>query len=279
MNLSRLFFYLRRIALVAFIGAAGLGLVVLWAIDRYQPRPLDHVATPAALTEKFEEIVFGRDFRQDVTRVYKWKGPYRIRLRDPFPQSLRMSLERHIKKLREITGLEFSISQAAEKATVAIHILHDEEFQSLAQEFKSAARNKREWLNTITCFMITDGNPLGRNDISSRYTITRGIIGISSNLSRTETESCLLEELYQGLGPGKDSLALLPSITSSLGTQTVLSLNDKIILRVLYDKRITPGTSRTQAVAVARDIIIRLVAAVKQNGEAALTHPRYRPNR
>ncbi|MEE9291118.1 MAG: DUF2927 domain-containing protein, partial [Alphaproteobacteria bacterium] len=85
----------------------------------------------------------------------------------------------------------------------------------------------------------------------------------------------IFEEVYQGLGPGKDSVALLPSISSSLGTQTELSLNDKIILRALYDQRITPGMARAQAMEIAREVIAELVAAVKQKGEDALTHPRF----
>ena len=266
----------RRKAYAHLIVGVGVGaaLILLWAVNR--PPITDAVASPPALTAKFEETVFGRDFRTDVTRVYKWKGPYLIKFHDPFPRFLRMSLGRQTEILEEITGLEFTVTPRPTDANVELYFIPDGEFPSTAQKLKPTAKNNRKWLGAVSCFMITDGNPFDRSDIISRYTITRGVIGISATLSRTESESCLLEELYQGLGPGKDSMALLPSISSSLGTQTELSLNDKIILRALYDQRITPGMPRAQAMDIAREVIAELVAAVKQKGEAALTHPRYR---
>ncbi len=274
MNITRFFPLPRRVTSAGFIVAVGLGLVLLWWINH--PPPLDHVAAPAALAAKFEETVFGRDFRADVTRVYKWKGPYLIRIHNPFPRFLRMNLGRHAEILEEITGLEFTVTPRPTDANVELYFIPDGVFPSIAQKFKPTANKNRKWLGAVSCFMITDGNPSGRSNIISRYTITRGVIGISATLPRKETESCLLEELYQGLGPGKNSNALPPSISSIWDTQTELSLNDKIILRALYDARITPGMPRAEAMAIAREVIAGLVAAVKQKGEAALIHPRYR---
>ena len=49
-----------------------------------------------------------------------------------------------------------------------------------------------------------------------------------------------------------------------------MSINDKILVRTLYDRRIKPGMTREQTTPLARIIIEELVAAVKERGEEAL---------
>ena len=62
-----------------------------------------------------------------------------------------------------------------------------------------------------------------------------------------------------------------PSIFDfSRTTRSNLPLNDKILVRALYDKRIKPGMAREDAMKVAAEIIPELVAAVKEKGVEAL---------
>jgi len=49
-----------------------------------------------------------------------------------------------------------------------------------------------------------------------------------------------------------------------------LPLNDKIMVRTLYDARLKPGMTRAEAMPIVRQIIPELVTAVKEHGEAAL---------
>ena len=49
-----------------------------------------------------------------------------------------------------------------------------------------------------------------------------------------------------------------------------LSINDKILVRTLYDSRIKPEMKRRETEPIARKIIEELVAAVKVRGEEAL---------
>jgi hypothetical protein len=51
-----------------------------------------------------------------------------------------------------------------------------------------------------------------------------------------------------------------------------LPLNDKIIVRTLYDPRITPGMPREVALEVAREVIRELVEGVRRHGVQALYH-------
>jgi len=89
--------------------------------------------------------------------------------------------------------------------------------------------------------------------------------------------SCLLEEMTQVLGLPADSDLIRPSIFSSRDWAEELSINDKILVRALYDDRIEPGMTRAEAQPVIREVISDLVARVSAEGENALTHPRYKP--
>jgi hypothetical protein len=82
---------------------------------------------------------------------------------------------------------------------------------------------------------------------------------------------CFFEEITQALGLFADSDVVQPSIFDEQGPIVdELPVNDKILVRVLYDKRITPGMKREEAMEVARELIPRLVEAVRDRGVEAL---------
>jgi len=49
-----------------------------------------------------------------------------------------------------------------------------------------------------------------------------------------------------------------------------LSINDKILVRTLYDPRIKPGMKRDESMKLAAEIIPELVRTVKERGVEAL---------
>lgn len=265
----------RRSVFVILVFAT-VALTLLWW---GRPPTRDQLAGPEALTDKFEEIVFGRDFRRDVSRVYKWAGSYIVKLDANFPSDLVTSLHRNVAELERLTAIAFRIAGRGVGANVHIRFVPPHEFPKVVHEFQGLGKANTEWVTRAACFMVTDLAPSTSRTRAARYSIGRGVIGISRRSTRKEARSCLLEKLYQGLGPAKNSNALPPSITSVWDTQTELSLNDKLLLRALYDERIKPGMARADAMAVARTVIAELVAAVKARGEAALVHPRYRAQR
>ncbi|MDX1483777.1 MAG: DUF2927 domain-containing protein [Alphaproteobacteria bacterium] len=250
------------------IVGVGAALVLLWAINR--PASLVRVATPTALSAKFERVVFGRDSGPDRETVTKWGASIGIVIATPLPDYLRQTLQDTLSELKRLSGLNIGLARGADDGTIEIHYARHADFASIVRRFDPFRTKSLSWLRSVNCFF---------SGILNNHKFERAVIGIADDLGEQGAKSCVLEELYQGLGPGKDSMALLPSISSSQGTQTALSINDKIILRALYDERITPGMPRARAMAIAREVIAELVAAVKARGEAALTHPRYRPGR
>ena len=68
-----------------------------------------------------------------------------------------------------------------------------------------------------------------------------------------------------------DSDVVQPSIFSPDGAKLDhLPVNDKILLRTLYDPRIERGMKREDAMEIAREIIPGLVKAVRERGVEAL---------
>ena len=249
----------------ALIIAAGTALVLLWIINR--PPTGDTVASPAAVTAKFEEIVFGRDFGDDRETIKKWGPSINVVVTRDFPNQLRRDLLDILSEARRITGIDIRLARESGQGTITVHYAPHAQFVPIVRRFNPSRSTSLDWLRSASCFF---------SGILHNSEFKRSVIGLGNDLGANGTRSCIFEEVYQGLGPGKNSNALPPSISTIWDTQTELSLNDKIILRALYDQRITPGMPRAQAMGIAREVIARLVAAVKQNGEAALTHPRYR---
>jgi hypothetical protein len=83
---------------------------------------------------------------------------------------------------------------------------------------------------------------------------------------------CIIEETTQALGLFADADMIQPSMFSERTPPMLgqLTLNDKIIVRILYDPRIEPNMPREEALDVAQDVIAELVEAVRREGVEAL---------
>lgn len=71
--------------------------------------------------------------------------------------------------------------------------------------------------------------------------------------------SCLHEELAQGLGLANDSAAARPSIFNDDEEFATLTRHDEMLLRILYDPRLSAGMERTIARDLAREIAAELM--------------------
>jgi hypothetical protein len=66
--------------------------------------------------------------------------------------------------------------------------------------------------------------------------------------------SCIHEELAQGLGLANDSPAARPSIFNDDDEFALLTTHDELLLQMLYDPRLRPGMSATEAAPLTRII-------------------------
>jgi hypothetical protein len=236
-------------------------LIFLWNINR---RTMEgEMADPAALAAKFEETVFGNEFGADYQAVIKWDTSINISVSTTIPPQARQDLEDIVDKARKLTGIDVRLSNDRVAPNIGFHYAAHAQFVDIIRHFDPTRPTSVNWTKFHGCYF---------SGILEFYKFTRAIVVVANDLGKAKTRSCIFEEFYQGLGPGKDSTALLPSITSSDGTQTELSINDKIILRAHYDDRITPGMPRVEAMAIARRVIADLVTGVPGAGRSR-PHP------
>ncbi|MEM7613821.1 MAG: DUF2927 domain-containing protein [Pseudomonadota bacterium] len=93
----------------------------------------------------------------------------------------------------------------------------------------------------------------------------RRVIAFASALIKAEHRevmrtSCFHEELTQALGLVNDSFTARPSIFNDDEEFALLTLHDEILLRMLYDDRLTPGMTAAQA----RPLIPQIAADAAQ---------------
>ncbi|MFM2130789.1 MAG: hypothetical protein RL477_2335 [Pseudomonadota bacterium] len=254
--------FLWAAAMVALVAA---GALVWWWRDR--PMPLDHLADVAAIAEKFEDVVFQSDLGKDFKGLYKWENKIALLVKDKIPHSLRVTLKTTSLSLATYSGLKIDLTDSPTQANVFLYFLGRDDFQNIATEFmKDKGGYDPKWTSAAMCYFL---------GVPSHWIYRRGLIVVGKSLPERDARSCLLEELYQSLGPGKDSPRLRYSISYSRDNLTELSLNDKLILRALYDDRLAPGMPRAEAMRVARRVIAELHAAVRARGPDALIHPRH----
>ena len=67
--------------------------------------------------------------------------------------------------------------------------------------------------------------------------------------------ACVVEELTQVLGLPNDSNAVQPSIFNDQSRFFELTEHDRLLVRILYDNRITPGMPRREALRLGREIL------------------------
>lgn len=159
---------------------------------------------------------------------------------------------RHMSRLAAITGLDVSEVRFVDQAN--FRVVYGERKQFLpwliAVNGDNAATRA---LAQNACFATVEDHGTGVIDYAS------AVIGTDNSTSIRN--HCHLEEIVQALGPGGDACIIRHSLfCDGPGTyDTGLTEADEIILRTLYDPRLTPGMTAAEAMPIARRVIAELV--------------------
>lgn len=81
---------------------------------------------------------------------------------------------------------------------------------------------------------------------------------IRAELPQRLRTSCVHEEMAQGMGLANDSPTARPSIFNDDEEFAFLTTQDELLLKMLYDKRLSPGMTETQARPIAQSIATEL---------------------
>jgi hypothetical protein len=216
----------------------------------------------------YNEYAPGGDATQSqptLSRLRRWESPIRMEVTfgDSIPSAQRdkdsASVASYAARLSRLSGVP--ISQSAANANYHVLILNEDDRLGYEDELRAlvpgiAAGSVRAILNmprSTLCLVIA----FSEGD-SPVYTKAIAVIrGEHPDLLRL---SCIHEELVQGMGLANDSPQARPSIFNDDDEFGLLTTHDELLLRMLYDPRLTPGMSAAEAAPIARQIATELTA-------------------
>ena len=200
------------------------------------------------------------------SRLRRWEQP--IRMRAEFGATVppdqrvrdRANVASYAARLGRVTGA--AISQGASGANFHVLFLNEDDriaagprLRALVPGISEAAVRAVTGMPRSTfCVVFAFSGPGG-----GAYTKAVAVIrGEHPDLLRL---SCIHEELAQGLGLANDSPAARPSVFNDDEEFALLTRQDELMLRMLYDPRLKPGMSGESVSILAQKIATELLAA------------------
>ena len=258
----------RRLSLLA-VAMVFAGIIVA-VVGSYLLRaslspPADKLASVELLVENFDQFVFGNEHtEQRVDHLRKWAQPITVNI--PYLEDkewIEFTVNSTF-RLRLLSGFKFRLVDPEEEPANLLIVAgkRDDAIERL-RRFGPAAGAVADGMVANAYANCTGAS----RSVDGR--IVEAIILISTDGGRETTDSCTLEELVHALGFPNHSDLIRPSILNEDDKLTELSINDRILIRTLYDERLEPGMARDEALARAREIIGDLVERVT-SGESIL---------
>lgn len=228
--------------------------------------------TDTDLMRNFEQIVFydeyapGAGYRPSSGRagaLRKWTGPIRfgIEFGPSVPETRQVQdrrlVEDYVARLARIT--RHPISMSPENANFHVLFTSEDDRETTIARIREIVPNIgestlsifRTMPRSIHCLVVAFS---GEGD---DHTYRRAIALIRAEHPPLLRQSCVHEELAQGLGLADDSPAARPSIFNDDDEFALLTRHDEELLRLLYNPALTPGMRAEDA----RPILRRLLEA------------------
>jgi hypothetical protein len=219
-----------------------------------------------ALFDEYQRTPGGLVQRETQSRLRRWQQPVRVGL--SFGASVspamratdRARIGSYLARLSNVTGHPISLSDTG--ANFRLHIVNEDERRALGPEIRAflpdlsgaevAGLTNLPRSTYCIVYALSDGN-------SSAY--TRAFAVIRAEHPDLMRLSCLHEEIAQGLGLANDSPSARPSIFNDDEEYALLTRQDELMLRMLYDRRLSPGMALEDVRPLAREIAAELLGS------------------
>lgn len=206
----------------------------------------------------------GNLVRQEVaSHLRRWEQPVRMTIgfgaSVPLSQRIRDrgDLAAYGQRLSRLTGLGITLDPGRPNLTVLV--LNEDERKASAARLREAVPA----IDQAAVRAITQMDPSTyciAFDFSHRTSsvYSQALIVIRGELPDLLRLSCLHEELAQSLGLANDSPRARPSIFNDDGEFALLTRQDELMLKMLYDRRLKPGMTATEAQPIVETIALEL---------------------
>ena len=229
---------------------AALPLAALPSASAAEP-PAD-----AAILDAFGKIAFGNEFVPEAEpRLQKWTQPIRWRTyaEIPLESGERAFLERHLARLKRLTGLDFVEAGRWPVTNFGILFVSDDRYEYwIGRYMAPSRRHMLAQLARTSCLGF-----LRHHRTTFEIGFAVAIIPVGRARARGLMRSCIAEETTQMLGLLND--AEIPgTLFNDAGDARDLTPLDAMLVRLLYDPALKPGMRRGEALAAARIALPRL---------------------
>lgn len=226
--------------------------------------------TADMLARNFEKIVFFNEYaralqgRGGASPLRRWESPIRMQIiaGPSVPPSEKSrdndEIKSYARRLSNITGHpigffgkpNFIVIIASEDDRDTALDLAAERISGITAESLDALRNlDRDTYCAVAAYASGSG--------ASVYTAAVAVI--RSENPGILRQSCIHEELAQGLGLANDSRDARPSIFNDDDEFALLTAHDELLLQMLYDQRLKVGMTAEEAAPITRIIARELV--------------------
>ncbi|MBL9060671.1 MAG: DUF2927 domain-containing protein, partial [Mangrovicoccus sp.] len=215
---------------------------------------------PSLLSESFREIALSREYGSKDAPLMRWEEPVRMAVR--FAPSISkadqathvQTVRAYANRLERISGHEVRFQDP--NPNFVVMVAAEAEIRGLAPWLRANVPGLSDrTIRTITrmpaghlCMVVAVPHDDIRNGYRSAIAIVR------AEHTPLMRQSCIEEELAQGMGLPNDCKGPRPSIFNDDEQYGVLTRHDEMLLRALYSPRLHSGMRREQAMPVVAEI-------------------------
>lgn len=216
--------------------------------------------SPDKIARYFDTIVFGGRFEQNNASkvIKKWVKPViNLSIQGRVTKDYASWLSRHLNAITKVSGKKFNqVKPTSPDEDISVIFVKRHEMKNI----KGKGIDPSLVQNLAAeggCYFMAFSN--------AQNIFQRAIIVVNVERPDLHVESCLLEEMVQTLGLPYDSDNLRPSLFSDHDHVTQMTYADEMLLRTLYDPRMTVGLNRASANQRAKLIIQELTQSLAKS--------------
>lgn len=225
----------------------------------YTDRMLAENFIRIALFDEYSRGTFGPVHGQSSSHLRRWDIPIRLGVNfgDSVPSSQRASdtakVKSYVARLAKLTGHPITLDN--KDPNFFLHIVGEDERRALGPvAMASIAGLSKGEVDGITAMPLTTYCLVYALSEGKSGRYTRAFAVIRAEHPDLLRLSCIHEELAQGLGLANDSPRARPSIFNDDEEFALLTSQDELMLRILYNPALRPGMTEAEA----RPVIERL---------------------
>ena len=188
----------------------------------------------------FRDVCFGNEYGDDKQIICKWEEAINLYI-DGTPTDADLeTLNELLNFFKSIDGF-VGIRRVATPSQANLQLCFYDDYQFNALAMQQIGETNADGLATY-------------NYTTATGVIFNGKIIIRTSIDQENRNSVIQEEVYQILGPTKDTTIRSDSIIYQYGNPPTLSKEDKSIMRLLYCDRIKAGMTPAQVEAIIKEI-------------------------